>query len=321
MREPGTLVVSLDFELFWGMRDVVTLEAYRANLEGSPAAIRRMLDLFEQRNIHATWACVGLLFARDSAEARRFVPRVLPSYRAPKLSPYEALERGEVDESPSCYFAPELVAEIARRPHQEVATHTFSHYYCNEVGQTAEQFEADLEAAVAIASQSGVQIESLVFPRNQANADYLPILARHGITSYRGLTAHWAHEHSDSRLGTIVRRGLRLADNYARLCPPTPTRALEGAPINIPGSRFLRPYNPRLRQFDELRIHRMQAEMSAAAESGEIYHLWWHPHNFGIHQNDNLAILDRLLRHANSLSERHGFRSRTMAELARERAA
>ena len=320
---PGALVVSLDFELYWGMRDVVSLAAYRANLEGSPAAIRRMLDLFEHRGIHATWACVGLLFAQDAEEARRFAPRELPSYRARELSPFEALERGEVDAAPGCYFAPELIRAIAERPHQEIATHTFSHFYCDEAGQTAAQFDADLAAAVAIAAHAGVRIESLVFPRNQSNPEYLPILARHGITSYRGLTANWAFERADSRLGTIVRRGLRLADNYAPLCPPTPVSRedLRGAPINIPGSRFLRPYDPRLRQFDELRIHRMMREMSEAAAAGQIYHLWWHPHNFGVHTNDNLAILDRLLRHQAALAERHGFRSLSMAELARERAA
>lgn len=318
MREPGAFVVSLDFELYWGMRDVVTLEAYRANLEGSPAAIRRMLDLFEQREIHATWACVGLLFAKDAEEARRFAPHVRPSYRARELSPFEALERRQVDRDPQVYFASALIDAIKQRPHQEIGTHTFSHYYCNEAGQTAEQFDADLAAAVAIAKQSGVQLRSLVFPRNQSNPDYLPILARHGITSYRGLTANWAFERSDSRLGTIVRRGARLADNYAPLCPvaPTPADRLQGTPVNIPGSRFLRPYDPRLRHLDPLRLHRMQREMTHAAEAGHIYHLWWHPHNFGVHTSDNLRILDQLLAHANLLRQRFGFRSANMGELA-----
>lgn len=318
MREPGAFVVSLDFELFWGMHDVVTLEAYRAHLEGVPAAIRRMLDVFEQREIHATWACVGLLFAKDADEARRFAPRVRPSYRARELSPFEALDRGEVDQHPHCYFAPELIAAIKDRPHQEIGTHTFSHYYCNERGQSAEQFDADLAAAVAIAREHGVTLRSLVFPRNQANADYLPILARHGIHSYRGLTAHWAFEHADSQLGVIVRRGARLADNYAPLCPAAPARVehLRGAPVNIPGSRFLRPYNPRLRHLDPLRLHRMESEMTRAAEAGHLYHLWWHPHNFGVHTSENLQILDRLLAHAGELRRRVGFRSVNMGELA-----
>lgn len=320
---PGVLVVSLDFELYWGMRDVVGLEGYRANLEGSPAAIRRMLDLFEQRQIHATWACVGLLFAHDAQDAQSFAPRELPSYRSHGLSPFDAIERRVVDAATSCHFAPDLIAEIQRRAHQEIGTHTFSHYYCNEQGQTAEQFDADLAAAVAIAARSGVRLESLVFPRNQSNLDYLPILAKHGITSYRGLTANWAFEPASHPIATLVQRGCRLADNYTPLCSPRPTapQDLHGSPLNIPGSRFLRPYDPRLRALDELRIHRMQAEMTHAAEAGLVYHLWWHPHNFGAHTNDNLAILDRLLRHANSLADRHGFHSLTMAELTHARTA
>jgi hypothetical protein len=279
------------------------------------------LDLFERWQIHATWACVGLLFAHDAQDAQRFTPRELPSYRSHALSPFAAIERGEVDAAVTCHFAPALIAEIQRRPHQEIGTHTFSHYYCNEPGQTAEQFDADLAAAVAIAARSGIQLESLVFPRNQSNLDYLPILARHGITSYRGLTANWAFESTAHPLATLVQRGCRLADNYAPLCSPRPTapadlRHEDGAPINIPGSRFLRPYDPRLRALDELRIHRIEAEMSAAAQAGLVYHLWWHPHNFGVHTNDNLAILDRLLRHAQTLADRHGFRRLTMAELA-----
>ena len=91
---------------------------------------------------------------------------------------------------------------------------------------------------------------------------------------------------------------------------------LHGAPINIPGSRFLRPYDPRLRHLDPLRVHRMQAEMTRAATQGHIYHLWWHPHNFGVHTSENLLILDQLLEHASMLRRRSGFRSMNMGELA-----
>ena len=64
----GTLVVSLDFELFWGMLDVCTLDEYRENVLGGRKAIPQMLQLFEKYNIHATWAAVGFLFAEDSGD-------------------------------------------------------------------------------------------------------------------------------------------------------------------------------------------------------------------------------------------------------------
>lgn len=56
----GTLIVSLDFELFWGMLDQCALEAYQDNVLGGRTAIPRLLDLFQKYSIHATWAAVGL---------------------------------------------------------------------------------------------------------------------------------------------------------------------------------------------------------------------------------------------------------------------
>ena len=67
----GTLIVSLDFELFWGMLDCSTLEEYGGNVMGGRGAIPRLLKLFETYNIHATWATVGFLFA-DNYEVYRY---------------------------------------------------------------------------------------------------------------------------------------------------------------------------------------------------------------------------------------------------------
>ena len=33
---------------------------------------------------------------------------------------------------------------------------------------------------------------------------------------------------------------------------------------------------------NSLRLNRIKNEIIQAAKAGEIYHLWWHPHNFGI---------------------------------------
>ena len=39
----GTLIVSLDFELFWGMLEVFTLEEYQDNVLGGKKAIPQLL--------------------------------------------------------------------------------------------------------------------------------------------------------------------------------------------------------------------------------------------------------------------------------------
>ena len=66
-------------------------------------------------------------------------------------------------------------------PNMEIGTHTFSHYYCLEDGQTNEQFKEDLIAAVSIAKSKNIATESIVFPRNQYSPEAIAICAEHGI--------------------------------------------------------------------------------------------------------------------------------------------
>jgi hypothetical protein len=112
-----------------------------------------------------------------------------------------------------------------------------------------------------------------------------------------------------------------VADNFSLLIPDAAismARMLaspRGQPINIPVSRFLQPYDPRLRQLEPLRVHRMQSEMITAAEAGWVYHLWLRPQQLGVHMHENLVVLDNLLRNARALAGRVGFRSLMMKEM------
>ncbi len=134
-----------------------------------------MLDLFEEFGIAATWATVGFLFAASCQELESFYPAVRPEYENPVLSPYqEPLGDGEEDDP--FHFAPSLIEVICKRPRQEIGTHTFSHYYCLERGQTRAAFRADLKSAVAVARKYGFLLRSIVFPRNQSNPDYAALL-------------------------------------------------------------------------------------------------------------------------------------------------
>ena len=56
--------------------------------------------------------------------------------------------------------------------------------------------------------------------------------------------------------------------------------------------------------------------MRHAARNGQVFHLWWHPHNFGSHVDDNMAILRQILAHYRALAEEHGMVSRNMGEVA-----
>lgn len=318
-REGGIFTVSLDFELYWGMRDVVSHEGYRYNLAGTPAAVHAMLELFKAYEIHATWAVVGFLFFDKRETLLNDLPEPRPSYTNAAFDLYRYI-REEEHPQRSSHFAPDLIREIANTPHQEIATHTFSHYYCLEEGQDAESFSADIRKAVSITkSHTGREVRSIVFPRNQYNRDYMPLLYTSGIRAFRGNEPHSVYDavHWEGR--GMKRRLVKLLDTYIDLTgyhtyDPARLRRIEGV-LDIPASRFLRPFTPLLSPLDGFKLRRIKRAMTHAARRGEIFHLWWHPHNFGRYRRANLAFLEKILHHYRSLQQRYGMRSLTMAEI------
>ena len=281
-----------------------------------------MLSLFEQHEIHATWAIVGFLFYPDRETLMRHLPEPRPAYRNAQFDLYRYLFENEALEKIS-HFAPELIERIAETPHQEIATHTFSHYYCLEEGQDAGAFRADIrQAAETTSSHTGRQIRSIVFPRNQYNPDYLEILAEEGIRAFRGNERHPVYDASDWQGRGLHRRLVKLLDTYINLtgyhtCAPSDLKRVGGL-LDIPSSRFLRPYSPVFSPLDGLKLHRIRAAMTHAAQRGELYHLWWHPHNFGKAREKNMAFLKKILEHYRMLHARYGMRSLTMEEIEQE---
>lgn len=318
----GTFIISLDFELFWGVRDVTTLDAYGPNVRGERQAIPAMLQAFRSRGIRATWATVGFLFFGAKKELLAHLPEEKPRYDDAHLSPYPWIDRiGEDEEADPYHFGRSLVERIRDVPGQEIGTHSFSHFYALERGQTASTFRADLAAAVETGRRAGVELRSLVFPRNQVNERYLGICRDLGITSYRGSARAWPYHPYDHS----PRRAVRLVDAYVDLTGPLTFRledaARGGPPYNLPASRFLRPYSPRLRHLEEVRLRRIERAMTHAAREGEVFHLWWHPHNFGQHLRQNVANLLRLLDHFEGLRRTYGMESASMGDLAARLAA
>ena len=115
--------------------------------------IPEMLKLFAAHEVHVTWATVGILFHKDKISLLNHTPQLKPAYVEQELSAYHYMVEkgiGEDEESDPFHYAPSLITKILATPFQELATHTFAHYYCNEAGQTPEQFRADLKAAVKV---------------------------------------------------------------------------------------------------------------------------------------------------------------------------
>ena len=65
---------------------------------------------------------------------------------------------------------------------------------------------------------------------------------------------------------------------------------------------------------EPLRLRRIKNSMIHAAKKGEVYHLWWHPHNFGKNTDENLQFLTEILELAVTLRNDYGFKSLNMGE-------
>ncbi len=199
-------MISLDFELHWGMRDHTAVDpAVTRMLTASRSTVEALAELFARREVHATWATVGLLFATTAAEARALSPATRPAYREARLDPYPEPIGPTEDEDP-IHLAGSLVDRLAAIQGQELASHTFSHYYCLEPGPGADAFRADLLAAQAAAATRDLRLRSLVLPRNQWDPRLAPVLVE---TRFRVLPR------ASARLGPPVAAGRRLGPRRA----------------------------------------------------------------------------------------------------------
>ena len=316
----GKLVISLDLELMWGVRDHRTVQGYGDAVLGGRQAISDLLRRFSDNNMRATWAAVGLLFARNRDEMIDFAPVQKPTYIDKRLSPYDFIISGvglDEKEDP-LHFGRSLIDRIADTPGQELATHSYSHYYCLEPGQTVDQFSADIVSALSIAKEAGHNLRSIVFPRNQMAPQHIECCKRHGIDNFRGNPSNFLYRPMPgSDNGNIV-RALRLLDS---VLPVSRNLCYQSVPIHhkandIRASRFLRPYNSRFPLYSKLHQHRVKSEMEYAAKSGSVYHLWWHPHNMGRDTPSNMKQIDILISKFNQLRHDYGMQSVAIADLS-----
>ncbi|MGE3992253.1 MAG: hypothetical protein AB7F49_30485 [Pseudorhodoplanes sp.] len=311
-------MISLDFELMWGVRDHLSIREYGDAVLGVRTALPRLLRLFEQRGIAATWATVGMLMFDNRDELVEFFPRLKPGYVDRNLSPYGNFDEVGRNEAEDPYhFGLSMMMQIVNTPRQEIGTHTFSHYYCLEPQQDVDAFAADLDVAIASAKRLELSLKSIVFPRNQYDSAHLEACRARGIHVFRGNESHRFYRPSPKTGEKLPKRFGRLIDSYLDLTGhqgnhPQMTAGL----FNVPASRFLRPFNSKLSFADPLRLRRITNAMAACAKQNLIYHIWFHPHNFGRNQDANFMFLTSVLDHFEMLRDELGWQSRSMAEAA-----
>lgn len=310
----GYLIISLDFELHWGRFDKYPLDEVGDYYENTRRAIPRILDLFQKYQVHATWATVGSLMAENEEEWKSYQPQELPGFENPQYSAYHWFEQ-QKQYDPIALFAPGLVQQILESPDQEIGSHTFAHYYTSEKGASQTAFKSDLEATKKIALQKfKVDLKSLVFPRNQYNPESLTTANQLGFKVFRTNPPDWFW--SSPERANIFKKVFRTGDTLVPLGSKTYYDLdikFKRDFLQLPASRLLRPFKP-FSIFNQIRVNRIKSEMTEAAKEDMAYHLWWHPHNFGLNPEENLRVLEEILECYGKLAEGHNMQSLSMWE-------
>lgn len=319
----GTFTISLDYELHWGVFDKKDRSARSACYHNTLKLVPQMLDTFTKNEVHVTWAVVGSLFAKDQDEWNALKPNNQPHYTNEQYSAYKWAEKnGLAQEYHWAHFAPESVRSILDYPGQELGTHTFSHYYCLEKFAGKDAFGDDLSAAKKAGLKFGVAPVSLVFPRNQFNPGNLKTCYETGIRSVRTNPNIWFWAPVPDEGGGLMRKIFRTGDAYIPMQTKRTSYRLEsidvtkGEPVQLPASRFLRPWHPKYNIANKMALRRVLREMQAAAKNNECYHLWWHPENFGDYPEQNMDNLAVILSEYRKLKDKYGMCSLTMGETA-----
>ncbi len=291
----GRVVISIDAELGWGFHDLETPPTPR--VESGRRGWTTLLAALERYEIPATWAVVGHLML-DSCD-RRHVDHPTPAGWFDR-------ERTSWRHRPDLRFAPDLLEAVIDSPvPHEIGSHTFSHVLFGET--TREIATAELRRANEIATEWGLDVESLVYPRNDVG--HREVLADAGFSAYRG--------QSPTPDGV---RGLAWSAVSEESLLVTPELDEYGL-VNVPASLFLFGFEGPARTvvqsvWEDPMVRQAKRGIDEAAHSEGTFHCWLHPNNLVSRRDDQR--IQTILEYINRKRAEADLRVETMGEVARE---
>lgn len=309
-RKKGRFIISLDYEKFWGVCFNKNINDYtKSNLEFVDTVFFKTLELFSKYNIKATFAIVGFMFLESKNDLEKFKDFRI-NYSDSNLCPYRKIKLG-LKPAPHTLFAGNSLKLLAESEH-EVGSHTFSHFYCSQKGQTKEDFKLDLELFETINAKFP-KPKTLIFPWNDVNEDYFDLISSFGYTHLRiNDTESYLYNFVNN---SLFKRLLRFIDRYIPLTGTNYSKTYKKNNLTLNShSRFFAPYLKPLSFLEGLKLKRMKSEMTECAKNGKDYHLWWHPHNFG-DGSKMLPQLEDILKHYQKLNKQYSFNSVRMDQL------
>jgi hypothetical protein len=304
----GALVISIDFELIWGTLDLFGPERFRRACElEREVIIDRLIELFADLNVPATWCVLGHLFLErcELTDGQKHPEIIRPSHGWHKNDWFQHDPCGDEQSAP-LFLGHSLIEKIrACSTPQEIGCHSFSHVIFGDAGCSREAAESEVAQCMRLARGLGIELRSFAFPRNSVG--HLDVLRDHGFACYRGPEPNW---YEKAGLPHVMKRLAHLWDVITAAQPPVvePERVDAGL-WNIPGSMIYFPKHGIRRYIPlSLRVKRAKKGIDAAVRQHRIFHLWFHPTNLADSADEMIDGLRTILEYATSLRDRDELR-------------
>lgn len=294
--ERGHFVISLDTELAWGRLTEENLADFIPLFKKTREVIEQLVGLFEKYNHPVTWAIVGRLIESPCTRVDGYCnchddETVLDLLNAPEI--LDIIVKSSID--------------------HEVACHSFEHIIFGDENCTEADADRDLSCARQVLQSHGIESTSFVFPRNKIG--HLHLLEQHGFKAYRGEDITWF-----MNMPNLLQRFFRQLDLILAIRPEVsmPYAASDNL-LDIPGHMMfrIRHKGPGRHLPPSLLAKRAIKGLQEAASSKKVFHLWFHPFNFGYKTSEHLRALEQVLKHAAGLRERNLLTISTMQGIAR----
>ena len=297
----GTVVISLDFELMWGVFDSAG-KSYEKKIDTTAYNVDRLLDQLDEYDIKTTWGCVGALACVDVDQLNpELLSKRIQVANQPLLSFVELLNK-----FPHRYFAPKVIDRLATS-HHEIISHTMFHRVWTDGSKN--EFELELNEASRLLPNIS---PGLIFCRNVTNQKALMSISKSGVRFYRSAPGAWFE--GFKRLS----RYLGLIDSYIPLWSGTVrlARPIEGARLRpVPHTLFMR-VSTKNTFLKKIHLLRLILALNVAAYFGRCVHFWVHPHNFALDNGDyDLSFLIKILKRIRILEDKGLVEVKTMGEI------
>ncbi|HAQ21325.1 MAG TPA: hypothetical protein DCR40_19150 [Prolixibacteraceae bacterium] len=285
----GKLVISIDYEMLWGLTDSNISASRYIELKQVPEVVTHLLNLFKKYEIHATWASVGALTYNNLDEMKKEMTNICRNLLLNQRSNYYLLCEKKLNGNEQTLFDPESFSKIEQTPFQQIECHSFLHIFSDFT--SVELFKTDTCLHINRLKKLGFKTpEFYVFPRNQSTLPFLNILKKFGFNSFRGYDSVL---YSDEK---IFKRILRRIDSIFPLVERNSKIIYreDCELFEFKGSRFLRTFKNTNSLSAKLHYAKLRLGLKKSIQQGKMYHLWFHPHNFTINQANLLLFEDFL---------------------------